>query len=195
LEYTYHPPKNSQPGASGYSSGYLLIAILSLISLVIAAAGVSSLTGLPFLACAFFAAIVYATKMYFIRPQVKYEEIIGINWDEMVFYLITAFIFVMLAAFGLFCLNSNVSAASVYQQPNGEERSTTTQGVDASTVESAKNEEKSDKRPSTDNIRRFLKETVAMDTYALGCWFLPAVLEILIVLLVFHNRTRYEYWD
>jgi hypothetical protein len=172
-----------------------LIAILSLISIVTAAAGVSSLTGLPFMVCAFFAAIVYATKMYFIRPQVQYEEIVEINWDKMVFYLITAFIFVMLAAFGLYCLNGKASAASVYRQPNGEERPAAGQDDDTSTVEPAKKEEKSNDNSSTDNIRRFLRETVAMTTYAMGCWFVPAVLEILIVLLIFHNRTRYEYWD
>jgi hypothetical protein len=158
LEYSYRPPKVAQPSASGYSGGYLLIAVLSVISIVTAAAGVSSLTGLPLLVCAFLAGIVYATKMYFIRPQVQYEELIEINWDKMAFYLITAFIFVTLAAFGLYCLNCQDD-------------------------------------PATDNVRRFLRETVAMDTYALGYWFLPAVLEILIVLLIFHNRTRYEYWD
>jgi hypothetical protein len=127
--------------------------------------------------------------MYFIRPQGQHEETIIIGWDKMVYYLITALIFVALAAFGLYCLKHKENAVSAYQQPSSAATPRPGEGVKSTTDHSLNPDE------SLSVLRRFIKETMRMKTYAIGCWFVPSVLELLTILLIFHNRTRYDYWE
>ncbi len=45
-----------------------------------------------------------------------------------------------------------------------------------------------------DGLKAFVSGTLTQNTYALGCWLVPAILEAIILALVLHNRPRVYYY-
>jgi len=124
---------SATPQPSGSASAYLLIVPLSVFGGVAAAYGFSVLTELPFTISLIVAAVLYLTKMYFFRSQTPQEQMMNNGWDRVAGYLVTAFFFVALAAFGLYEFNHAEIAASEPRLPiEGQSKEAFGQPRDAS---------------------------------------------------------------
>lgn len=193
-------PATPQP--SGSASAYLLIVPLSGFGGVAAAYGFSVLTGLPFTISLIVAAILYLTKMYFFRSQTPHEQMMNNGWDRVAGYLVTAFFFVALAAFGLYEFSRTEIAASEIRRPIANQlREVASQSHEASpndfetAVEGELGVVSTNRSigASTGGLEGFIKATLAQNANAIGCWIALLVMEVFVVLLVNHNRPRYIY--
>lgn len=110
-------PGRPEARESDRGGGNLLIFVLSAFVVLAAAKGINHLTGLPFLFAALAAAMLCATKMYFLRYQPPQEVAMNGAWDRSVAYVVTAFFSVALAAFGLYGLTVLVSANAPARTP------------------------------------------------------------------------------
>lgn len=199
----------SNPRPSGSAFAYLLIILLSVFGIASVAHGFGVLTGLPFLIGAIVAVTLYSTKMYFIRHQPLQEQMMSSGWDRVAGYLVTAFFFVALAAYGLYEFSIVKTAAfeeqqSIQSQPrepadptidplhdnydlSDEERATlgpprkAVRPKDASIV------------GSISSLEGFIKATLAHSNTAIGCWLALILMEVFIRILTHHNRPRYYY--
>src|SRR5262245_26036113 len=109
------------PRPSGSAFAHLLIVLLSTFGIASSAYGFSVLTGLPFLIGVIVAVLLYATKMYFIRHQPLHEQMMSSGWDRVVGYLVTAFFYVALAAYGLYEFSLVKTAALETQLPTQQQ--------------------------------------------------------------------------
>jgi len=154
---------SAPPQPSGSASAYLLIVPLSVFGGVAAAYGFSVLTELPFTISLIVAAILYLTKMYFFRSQTPQEQAMNTGWDRMAGYLVTAFLFVALAAFGLYEFSNNEIAAPEIRPPiAGQSREDFSQPRDAApnafetTAEEASDSESRRKADRATEFRKLL---------------------------------------
>ena len=99
-----------RPSSSGF--GYLLVASLSVFYIALIAYGSNLLTGIPFFICLIFAGILFAMKMYFLRRQPPLELSVNTGWDKVVGYLVTLIVSIVLAAYGLYGLSSQIRGSS-----------------------------------------------------------------------------------
>jgi hypothetical protein len=203
---------SSNPRPSGSAFAYLLIVLMSAFGIVSVDYGFSVLTALPFLIGLIVAVIHYSTKMYFIRHQPPQEQMVSGGWDRVVGYSVTAFFFVALASYELYEFSFAKSAASATRQSirlqllepvapatgpspesfesTGEERARLEPPIRAFGADDA----------STDSpisgLEGFIKATLAQSNTAIGCWLALGLMEIIIGILIRHNRPRYYYdWE
>lgn len=192
---------SSNPRPSGSASAYLLIALLSAFGIASVAYGFSVLTGLPFPIGLVIAMTLCVPKMYFIRHQPPQEE-----WDSVVGYLVTAFFFVALAAYGLYEFSLVETAAleteqSIQSQPQASADPTMDPAHDGSVLS---NEERAPLEPlrkvsrpevsiggSITGLEGFIKATLAQSNKAIGCWLALALMEVFIRVLMRYNRPSY----
>lgn len=197
---------SSNPRPSGSVFAYLLIVLLSVFGIASVAYGFSVLTGLPFLIGVIVAMTLYSTKMYFIRHQPPQEQIMSSGWDRAVGYLVTAFFFIALAAYGLYEFSLVETAAleteqSIQSQPQEPADPTMDPAHDSSVLS---DEERAPLGPprkavrpdvsiggSISGLEGFIKATLAHSNNAIGCWLALALMEIFIRILAYHNRPRY----
>jgi hypothetical protein len=92
-----------RPRPRRFGMGYLLIVLLSLVSILGTGYGFKMLTSLPFTGCLLATGILCMVKMYFLRCQPVIEPAINSGWDRFVGYAVTAIISVSLAALGVYC--------------------------------------------------------------------------------------------
>jgi hypothetical protein len=99
-----------RPRPRRFGMGYLLIALLSLVSILGTGYGFKMLTSLPFTGCLLATGILCMVKMYFLRYQPVIEPAISSGWDRFVGYAVTAFISISLAALGVYCYGCESAA-------------------------------------------------------------------------------------
>jgi hypothetical protein len=207
---------SSNPRPSGSAFAYLLIVLLSAFGIASVAYGFSVLTGLPFLIGLIVAVILYSTKMYFIRHQPLQEQMMSSGWDRVVGYLVTAFFFVALAAYGLYEFSLVKIAAletrqSIQSQLRAQlrEPADPTIGPPPDSSESSGEERERLEPPmraaspndasiggSINGLEGFIKATLAQSNNAVGCWLALGLMEVFIRILAHHNRPRYyEEWE
>jgi hypothetical protein len=203
---------SSNPRPSGSAFAYLLIVLLSAFGIASVAYGFSVLTGLPFLIGVIVAVILYSTKMYFIRHQPLQEQMMSSGWDRVVGYLVTAFFFVALAAYGLYEFGLVKTAAFETERPiqlQLQEPADSTvvpphDSSDSSDEENAplvplRRVARVDDAPiggSISGLEGFIKATLAQSNKAIGCWLALGLMEIFIRILTHHNRPRYyQEWE
>ncbi len=116
LQRQFQQPIVAPPQPSGSPFAYLLIVLLSVFGGGAAAYGVSALTKLPLPVSLIVVVILYSTKMYFIRRQPPQERMMNSGLDRVVGYLVSAFFFVALAAFGGYEFNRGKNVASETRQ-------------------------------------------------------------------------------
>lgn len=56
-------------------------------------------------------------------------------------------------------------------------------------------EKPSNASPSDADLKNFAKATLSQSTYAMGCWIITTIVEVLILVLVIYLRPRYSYWE
>jgi hypothetical protein len=185
-----------RPRPRGGEAAYLLIALLSLFTVSGSAYGWTILTGLSFTAGLPPTVILCATKMYFLRYQPAAEQAINSGWDRIVGYAVTAFFSIWLAAFGLYCLIGNEQRES---SPIARTRALRPDAPRYAPLESVETDasfgmavEPGGKDHTECDLNDFLSKTLEQDARALGCWIAPSILELLILLLMLHNRPRYH---
>ncbi|MGH9767002.1 MAG: hypothetical protein ACREAB_06145 [Blastocatellia bacterium] len=155
---------SSNPRPSGSALAYLLIVLLSAFGITSVAYGFSVLTGLPFLIGVIVAVILYSTKMYFIRHQPLQEQMMSSGWDRVVGYLVTAFFFVALAAYGLYefslvkiaASETRQSIQSQTQEPSGQTTGLPPDSSEISAEESSSLESRR-RAARADEIRKLLR--------------------------------------
>jgi hypothetical protein len=160
----------------------LLIALLCCLSVAGCGYGITVLTDLSFIAGLPPSVLLCMTKLYFLRYQPAVEQAINSGWDRVVGYLIAAFFSVCLTAFGLYSLSADrqVVTKPLAQLEDGDEK------ITIKPVEEQSNDAW-DSDPGD-----FLTDTFEQNHKALGCWIAPSILEVLILLLMLHNRPRYH---
>jgi hypothetical protein len=104
-----------RPRPRGFEMGYLLIVLLSIVSIIGTTYGFMMLTNLSFIGCLLATGILCMTKMYFLRYQPLMEQAINGGWDRVVGYAITAFLSISLAALGLYCYSVEPATTSTHE--------------------------------------------------------------------------------
>jgi len=203
---------SSNPRPSGSAFAYLLIVLLSAFGIASVAYGFSVLTGLPFLIGVIVSVILYSTKMYFIRHQPLQEQMMSSGWDRVVGYLVTAFFFVALAAYGLYelglvkppALETKQSLQSRPQEPadstvvppHDSSESSDEERVPLEPMRRAAREVDASIGGSIGGVEGFIKATLAQSNIAIGCWLALGLMEVFIRILANRNRPRYYYdWE
>jgi hypothetical protein len=207
---------SSNPRPSGSAFAYLLIVLLSAFGIASVAYGFSVLTGLPFLIGLIVAVILYSTKMYFIRHQPLQEQMMSSGWDRVVGYLVTAFFFIALAAYGLYEFSLvKIAALETRQSIQSQLRAQLREPADPTIGPPPDNSESSGEERerleppmraaspkdasiggSINGLEGFIKATLGQSNNAVGCWLALGLMEVFIRILMRHNRPRYYYdWE
>jgi hypothetical protein len=201
---------NPRPSGSGFAR--LLIVLLSAFGIAWVAYVFSVLTRLPFLIGVIVAVVLCSTKMYFIRHQPLHEQMMSSGWDRLVGYLVTAFFYVALAAYGLYEFSLVKPAALETRRPTQQQSQEPVDQAMGPPPEGSglSDEERTPLEPprraaraedasiggSIRGLEGFIKATLAQSNNAIGCWLALGLMEVLIRILAYQNRPRYyEEWE
>jgi hypothetical protein len=149
--------------------GPLPIILLAAFGIATAANGLSMVMGSPFLLYLVIALGLYGFKLYFLlRYQPRFAQTVDSRRDKVFGYVILAIILFILSAFGLYGFGSVSSADTI----------SSTQAT-----------------LSNGSFLLFLKATFSKETYAIVCWIVVAVIEVIIIILVLRDHREYEHWE
>jgi hypothetical protein len=167
------PPHYYPAGSPHYPHdtglGPLPLILIAAFGIAATANGIGMMTGLSFLFSLLVAVGLHGFKLYFLlRYQPSYERSIGSRRDKVFGYLTLAFILLILTAFGLNGLGS-------------------VRGTDVNIALQTLG--------SIGSFRGFLNLTLAKNTYAVVCWIVAAVIEIIIIIIALRDRRGSEYWQ
>jgi len=145
----------------------LPLILLSAFGIAAAAHGIGMMMGLPFLFDLIVALGLYGYKLYFLLcHQSRYGQPAANRRDKMFGYVILTVILLVLSAFGLYGFGVVGHATMIAP----------TQAL-----------------YGNDGFMSFIEATLSKDTYAIVCWIVAAVIEVIIIILVLRDRRDYEY--
>lgn len=154
-----------------YDSGLknLPIILLSAFGIATTANGISLMIGASFLFGLLVSVGLSGLKLYFLlRYEPRYEQRVANRRDKVLGYVILVILLAILTAFGLYGLGSvgNLAALTSSEATNN--------GI---------------------TLMIFFKATLAKNTYAIVCWLVAIVIEVIVVIIVMRDHHEYEYLE
>ncbi|MCI0401188.1 MAG: hypothetical protein L0Z68_07810 [Gammaproteobacteria bacterium] len=154
-----------------YDSGlkHLPIILLSAFAIATTANGISLMIGAPFLMGLLVSVGLSGLKLYFLlRYEPRYEQRVPNRRDKVLGYAILVMLLAILSAFGL---NGLGSAGNLITLTAGD---TTYNGI---------------------TLMAFFKSTLAKNTYAIVCWLVAIIIEVIILIFVIRDHQEFEYLE
>jgi len=153
-----------------YDSGlrHLPVILLSAFSVATTANGISLMAGASFLFGLLVSLGLSGLKLYFLlRYEPRYEQRVANRRDKVLGYVILVILLAIAAAFGLYGLGrvGNLAALTASEPANN--------GV---------------------TLMTFFKATQAKNTYAIICWLVALVIEVIVLIFVVRDHQEYEYY-
>ena len=153
-----------------YDSGlrHLPIILLSSFGIATTASGLSLMIGASFIFGLLVSVTLSGMKLYFLlRYEPRHVQRVANRRDKVLGYVIFGIALATVAAFGLYGLGSLSNLAALAT-------STTTN--------------------NSITLMTFFRETWAKNTYAIVCWFIALIVEVIILIIVVRDHLEYEYY-
>jgi len=154
-----------------YDSGlkHLPIILLSAFSIATAANGISLMIEAPFVLGLLASVLLSGLKLYFLlRYDSRYEQRVANRRDKVLGYVVLAILLAVLSAFGLYGL-AGVSGQGAF----------TAGGMANNGI----------------TMMTFFRATLAKHTYAIVCWLVAAVIEVIVLMIVMRDHQEIEYME
>lgn len=154
-----------------YDSGlkHLPIILLSAFAIATTANGISLMVGAPFILGLLVSVGLSGLKLYFLlRYDSRYEQKVANRRDKVLGYVMLAILLAVLSAFGLYGL------AGVSGQAALTAGDTTNNGI---------------------TLMTFFKATQAKNTYAIVCWLVATIVEVIVLIIVMRDHQEIEYLE
>jgi hypothetical protein len=160
-----------EPPPYRYDSGlrHLPIILLSAFAIATTANGISLMIGAPFILGLLASVALSGLKLYFLlRYDSRYEQRVASRRDKVLGYVLLAILLAILSAFGLYGL-AGVSGQAAHTAADA-----TNNGI---------------------TLMNFFKATRAKDTYAIVCWLVAVVVEVIVLIIVMRDHQEIEYLE